>query len=129
MIDSKDKIEAIHTIRKFVDEFSVSNWDGNDAEPVSKAAADNAEGFILALPDDFPAPEVAPEPDGSISLDWNVSSDQVFSISVGEDDRLAFAWLDGLERGHAVLKFDGLNTPNRFFSIFNNYAEPVLRAA
>ena len=57
--------------------------------------------------------EFAPEPDGSISLDWIRSRSNFFSVSVGASDRLAYAWLDGTDRGHAVARFDGDSVPSR----------------
>ena len=58
-------------------------------------------------------PEFSPEPDGSISLDWIMSRTRVFSISVSPRDRLAYAWLDGSDRGHGVATFDRSMIPQR----------------
>lgn len=66
-----------------------------------------AEKFIRALPDAFRLPEFSFDPDGSISLDWIESRTRVFSISVSENSRLAYAWLNGNDKGHAVADFDG----------------------
>ncbi len=88
-------------------------WDGNDALPLNRLAVFNAVAFIRALPEEVPLPEFAPEPDGSISLDWISSRNRLFSISVGTGDRLPYAWLDGTDKGHAVARFDGKNIPPR----------------
>ena len=71
------------------------------------------ENFVRALPRDVALPEFAPEPDGSISLDWESSRSRRFSISIGVNNRLAYAWLDGTDRGHAVAYFDGRAIPLR----------------
>jgi hypothetical protein len=34
-------------------------------------------------------------------------------VSVGPSGRLAFAWLDGVEKGHGVVRFDGQDVPRR----------------
>jgi hypothetical protein len=68
---------------------------------------------VRALPDGIPLPEFAPEPDGSISLDWILSRNRLFSVSIGHSSRLAFAWLDGADNGHGVARFDGQNVPPR----------------
>lgn len=96
-----------------VNECAETGWDGEEAEAISAIAAKMATDFIHALPDDFPLPEVAPEPDGSISLDWIQSRGRLFSLSVGSSSRLAYAWLDGAESGHAVASFDGGDVPLR----------------
>lgn len=127
-----EKAAAISSIQEIVRNCAEDDWDGYDAVGVDGLAAWNAEEFIRALPDGFPLPEVAAEPDGSISLDWITSKNQMFSLSVGESNRFAVAWLDGTERGHSVLKFDGTNLPTRFLSDIApivNYAKPAFRLA
>ena len=88
------------------------NWDGEGAEPVSAVAVDRAVAFVRALPAGV-LPEVAAEPDGAISLDWMQSRTRVLSISVGLGERLALAWIDGEDQGHAVAVFDGERIPPR----------------
>jgi hypothetical protein len=70
-----------------------------------------AEQFVRALPDTVPIPEFAIEPDGSVSMDWIRSRNQMFSLSVGTNHRLAYAWLDGADKGHGVAGFDGERIP------------------
>lgn len=72
-----------------------------------------AEQFLRALPNAIPLPEFSIDPDGSISLDWIEARNQIFSLSVGANSRLAFAWLDGTDKGHAVARFDGQQIPER----------------
>lgn len=76
-------------------------------------AVATAVEFIRALPDELPLPEFSVEPDGCISLDWIKSRNQVFSLSVGANDRFAYAWMDGTDTGHAVARFDGQQVPAR----------------
>lgn len=92
------------------------DWDGYGAYGVDVTAVRNAAAFVRALPDDVPLPEASPEPDGAISLDWVASRSRVFSVSTGQSDRLAFAWIDGTNRGHGVERFDGINVPRRILS-------------
>jgi hypothetical protein len=69
--------------------------------------------FLRALPSAIPMPEFSIDPDGSVSLDWIEARNQIFSLSVGANSRLAFAWLDGTDKGHAVARFDGQQVPER----------------
>lgn len=126
------KAAALSALREMVDECANNDWDGNDAEGISVTAFWNAENFIRALPEDFPLPEFAPEPDGSISLDWIKSRHRIFSLSVGVSDRLAYAWLDGSDKGHGVAHFDGISMPTRILmelQPFIKYDKSSLRAA
>ncbi len=107
------KAEAIASLRDVEAECADIGWDGADAQPVDNAAARRAEALIRAWPDDVRLPEVAAEPDGAISLDWVRSRHRVFSVSVGPRDRLAYAWIDGADRGHGAVGFDGETAPPR----------------
>jgi hypothetical protein len=107
------KAEALSAVRKLAAEHGQPGWDGDDAAAVSPLAILTAETFIRALPDGIPMPEFAPEPDGSISLDWIQSRRRLFTLTAGNTNRLAYAWLDGTDRGHAVAFFDGAAPPQR----------------
>lgn len=105
------KATAISQLWALMEECAGPNWDGDQALPLSREAALRTEDFIRSLPDALPMPELSPEPDGSISLDWIRSRHRLLSLSIGTSDRLAFAWLDGSDRAHGVIRFDGERIP------------------
>lgn len=107
------KADAISQLRAIANECSESGWDGADACAIDDLALRNAENFLRALPDNIPLPEFAPEPDGAISLDWIQSRYRLFSLSIGSNNRLAYAWLDGADKGHGVARFDERTIPAR----------------
>ncbi|MGH9420827.1 MAG: hypothetical protein ACRD3J_12695 [Thermoanaerobaculia bacterium] len=107
----KARTATLSDIRAVAVEHCESDWDGEGGEPVSMLAVQHAEAFVRALPSNVPMPEVAAEPDGSISLDWIQSRTRLLSISIGISNRLAFAWLGGTDQGHAVARFDGERVP------------------
>jgi len=80
---------------------------------VHPVAVRQAKKFLRTLPEDVSLPEFSIEPDGSISLDWIESRDRLFSRSVGENNRLAYAQLDGTSKEHGVENFDGQQIPKR----------------
>ena len=105
---SAEKPETLSRLAGLVKEFS-----GGDASGLNLQAVVFAESFLRALPESIPIPEFAVEPGGDISLDWIASRDRVFSLSVGPTNRLAFAWLDGTNKGHGVESLDGGQIPKR----------------
>jgi hypothetical protein len=107
------KAAVIAQIWTLVNECAQPGWDGDEAEPVDRFAAFRAADVIRALPSGVPLPEIAPEPDGDISLDWIRSRNNLFSLTIGTGDRLSYAWLDGSDRGHGVVRFDGQVVPDR----------------
>ena len=106
----------ISRLRAFANDCAEQGWDGHEACAIDPQALQKAEDFMRALPEGFPTPECAPEPDGSISFDWIQSRHRLFSLSVGSSNRLAYAWLDGTDKGHGVARFDGFSVPPRVLS-------------
>ena len=105
--------ESLAKIWALMKECSEPDWDGESARPLDRLAAISAAQFVRALADGISLPEFAPEPDGSISLDWIQSRNCLFSLSVCTTGRLTYAWLDGADKGHAVARFDGEKIPPR----------------
>jgi hypothetical protein len=108
-----DRIIAISQLRALADDCQEQGWDSYDASPLDALAILNAENFLRALPRGIALPEFAPEPDGSVSLDWIQSRHRLFTLSIGSSNRLAFAWVDGSDKGHGVARFDGRSVPLR----------------
>jgi hypothetical protein len=108
-----EKAAALSQLAALAMECAEQGWDGTDAIPIDPIAVFSVERFVRALPDGMPLPEFSPEPDGSVSLDWIRSRNRLFSLTVGRSNRLAYAWLDGADKGHGVARFDGQNVPPR----------------
>jgi hypothetical protein len=126
------KASMISEILALVDECEEENWDGEGAKAIDDRVAGRAVSLIRALPAGVRMPEIAPEVDGRISLDWILTQHSFFSISVGPSNRLPFAWVDGSESGHGVARFDGSKMPLRIcFGIQSiiNRGYTTLRAA
>ena len=109
-------------------------WDGGDALPVDRQAVARSVAFIRALPERCDMPEVGVDPDGAVTLDWIASRHRMLSIGVaGNSDRLAYAWVDGTDRGHAVAKFDRDTVPVRLMQAIlaatTSPSDAALRAA
>ena len=106
------KSKAISKLWQLANECREDNWDDYGSALIQHSTVYNAVEFIRSLPDKIELPEFSPEPDGSISMDWVRSRNRVFSISLNSQRTLAYAWLDGAERGHGVAVFDrGVITP------------------
>jgi hypothetical protein len=108
-----EKNAAFSRLLELAQECAEPGWDGAEAAAIDQIVVSVAEDFVRGLPDDIPLPEFAAEPDGSISLDWIASRTRLFSLSIGHSNRLAYAWLDGADKGHGVARFDGRNVPPR----------------
>ena len=88
-------------------EHSKRGWDGVEAPPVLRIAAQQSRNLILALPADIPDPELAVDPDdGAVALEWYAGPSRVFSVSVGTSQRLPYAGIDGIDAWHGVARHD-----------------------
>jgi hypothetical protein len=126
------KVPALEALAALARECAESGWDGYDAKPINPWAVQAAERIIRALPEGLPVPEVSAEPDGDVALEWLESRYRRLSLSVGTDARLAYAWMDGTDKGHAAAGFDGARLPERLVAEIRRIMSPAgasLRAA
>jgi hypothetical protein len=107
-----NKATALSRMSEVVESLVID--DDQDAVPAD--ALRNARQLLLALPDDLQLPQVGIDPDGAISLTWTATRDRMFSVSVSGSERLAYAWIDGSDKGHAVERFRAPSLPARFLS-------------
>lgn len=87
-------LPEIENLRAVSDETSI---------PVHPDTIRAARQFAYSLPRFGPLPEVSVDPDGEISFDWTGSSGEMFSVSVNEQNRLAYAgWFGEKSRVHGI---------------------------
>lgn len=79
----------------------------DDQCAVSTVAVQLALWLVRSLPNNISVPDVAIDQDGEVALDWMPSRTRMFSISIGDSDRVAYAWVDGSDRSHGVFRFTG----------------------
>lgn len=121
---------VVSALIALVDSHADHGWDGREAMPVDPRAISFAIAFVRSLPDEYAMPDVGVDPDGAVSLDWMPSRNRILSISfAGDSDRLAYAWIDGTDRGHAVEKFDGERSPPRLTDALRDLTRYSNRAA
>ncbi len=72
-----------------------ANWDSYGAEPISHTAYYEAGKFLRVLPSAFPKPDILPEPDGSIGLDWYKDEESSFTVSITGNTIISYAGFFG----------------------------------
>lgn len=125
------KNDLLDQLAELSHEYSEPDWDGEGAAAVSASTVFRAELFIRSLPESLQAPELSAEPDGAIALEWMPSRYKTFSISIGEGNRIAYAWVDGTDRGHAVARLNEGEIPSKLayqLSLFLT-DDPAIRIA
>jgi len=86
---------ALESLDEVYEECSEANWDGYDAAPISLEAYFEASKLLRIIPNSYPMPDILPEPDGGIGLEWY--KDRVFSfvISVSGKNIITYVGLFG----------------------------------
>jgi hypothetical protein len=74
---------------------SVTNWDGEDARAISSKVISITENVARSLyeilPNGTPNPDLLPEADGEICLSWELGDGRIFSLSLGEHNKMNYA--------------------------------------
>ena len=83
-----------------------SNWDGDNSDPILPVTCDHALRLIEALPADVGHPDITPEPDGHILLEWYHSPARVLAVSISSEGVLYWSGLDDAVRETGAVKFD-----------------------
>lgn len=82
-------LEGLFTI---LEECLTTNWDCYGAAPISKQSILNAITFYSKkLSADVPFPEISPEPDGEVALEWSGKHGVSFSMSFSSSNYVSFA--------------------------------------
>lgn len=92
-------------LKRLAVECSKDGWDGGDAAPITPEVVDSVYNFIQALPKGIAMPDIAPEPDGSISLDWIQTGPRIVSVSIGPFRIISYAWLNESGSGYGTFYF------------------------
>ena len=103
--------EALENLAELKQECAKPAWDGYDAQPVNEKTLEQLVTFLQALPENVPVPDLVPEPDGEVAVEWQNGARRVFSVSIGPRERLSYAGLLGANRWHGVDQFFG-NVPS-----------------
>jgi hypothetical protein len=77
------------------------NWDGYGALPVRPETAQNALDALRKLPDEIPMPDITPNPNGTISFEWE-SPSGVGHLELGRT-RFSF-YIKARQLGQPVLR-------------------------
>jgi hypothetical protein len=99
--------EGIARINEAAEEASEPGWDGYGALPVNDDSRRLAYKFMKIIPESYPLPDVAVDPDGDVSFDWNNESKESFAVSVSGEGMLSFAGLFRRGKVHGSEEFSG----------------------
>ena len=78
---------------KVFSECSVAKWDGYYAVPISSDAYEETIRFLKSLSPFIPPPEIVPEPDGELALEWSLSTNRFFIVGFKGDGIVTYSGL------------------------------------
>jgi hypothetical protein len=101
------KQPAYDQLGEVYEECRDADWDGDGADRIEQETLRNAYLFIEALPDGYPLPDITPEPDGHLDLEWYRQPRRILSVSVSSEGMLYWAALVGTENPRGSSSFYG----------------------
>lgn len=113
----KNKRSLLNKLFQVYQECSEENWDGYDAQLISKETYLEAEKLIRLLPSHIKEPEIVPEPTGEIAFEWYQGKHFAFVVSVGGNDLITYAGLFGSRSKIHGTEYFGVKLPT---NIVNN---------
>jgi hypothetical protein len=97
-------------------------WDGYGACAVEGGSYLQAVRFLTLLPTLTPTPTISIDPDGEVSVSWDLDRNWMFSVSLSRSGRLSYAGLFGSNRAYGT-EWLGSEIPNAILdSITRVYA-------
>lgn len=81
------------------------NWDGEDADAVSKQTHAIAHQLLELLPSDKPLPVIAAEPDGQLNFEWYQTPRRLLTVSISATGTLYWAALIDAEDPRGSCQF------------------------
>lgn len=122
---------AFADLARVARECARDGWDGYGAKAITPETCSRAQAFLNDLPPWMPAPDIVPETDGEIAIEWYIADDQTFSVSVSRRGPLHYAGLFGHEdEVHGVKTFDGMAVPDQILQLISDLLRsPAARRA
>lgn len=104
---------TLHSLEELFEECTDEGWDGYNALPISEGAYLEARRIIQSLPmiSFIPMPELTPEPNGEIALEWRKGSRFILVASVRGRNEITYAGLFGLNKTHGIEYFNDTLPP------------------
>ena len=97
------------------------NWDGYNADPITKETLEYASKIIDNIPETFGLPDVAPGSNGSIALEWNptIGCARKIFFDIGPGEEWSAFWRYRDERfDHIAAKGYDHNTKKDLETLF-----------
>ena len=79
-------------------EYSVTNWGGEDEQPIAPSSIIDALDFLDSLPVKFRSPDVIPEPAGTLALEWRYGKHRSLIVSFRGGGNISFSVLQTVLR-------------------------------
>jgi hypothetical protein len=119
--------DLANVVDPFADFYSYNepNWDGEDADPISRDTIRAARKFYHVLPAAFGNAHIAPGPDGTISFEWypkNKKLQKLF-IPVGPGDTWQAYWRLGDIAGKIPRASINDSTANKLAALFKSLSD------
>jgi len=88
-------VKTLESLEQYKADCSLPNWGGDDETAVDPLAVENAAKFLKLLPAKFHRPDVVPEADGAIALEWRFGAFRSLIVSFTNSPQIEYSLLTG----------------------------------
>ena len=122
----RDLFNKYSELNEIYEECKLDNWDGYNSKaitPETYFAAKNLIDMLNVSYLNIPLPELSPEPDGDIGLEWDEEDGNYLIVSINKNNYINYASSIGLEKSKGF-KYLKDTLPNNIINILKSlYAD------
>ena len=100
------KEQLLIQLDEIYSECSSADWDNEGALPLNKKSYHAVRDFLKILPGHIALPEITPEPNGSLGLEWDQNGYHM-ALSICKDHQLVYAIISKTSRNSGTILYGG----------------------
>lgn len=117
--ETVNKAKLLALLDEIYKECNSEDWDGEGAVPLKLGAHQQTVDFVNLLPSYVLSPEVIPQHNGNIALEWSKGNHAILVISINGENRLSYAGMLGTSKFQGSEDFEDFLPPEILDKIFH----------
>lgn len=109
--ETVNKAKLLAQLDEIYNECSIADWDGDCAVPLKLGARQQTVDFVNLLPSYVLSPEIIPQHNGNIALEWSTGNHAILVVSINGENRLSYAGILGSSKFQGSVDFEDYLPP------------------
>ncbi len=100
---------------------NIPNWDDEDGLPADEKCFHFMQTFISVYPSGLPLPDIYPDPDGTIGMEWEFVDGTSLVANMMPSGEIAYSVYGTKEKTYGAIRWDQLKFPQQLLNILLTY--------